>query len=481
MSDFPDCTVGGICIAVALFITIIGLSWARHFGDKPKDDADVGEAQKDNVLYRKEKCILGLLCVATMSISTMMTMPGPFVPEYLEARGFSAMSVGCVSSMQFVSALVSTPSTGSFVSITGPLYATVIALFLGAIGSSLLGASLLLGNGNRDVEFVILLLSRAIQGVGNSWLAVVSRSIVVDAIPPGDRSWAFAIMGGANGIGFIAGPITGAILFARFGFDGSFQVMAVILAFLAPVTPFTLYSSFQSSTGPRTTSTPAAWRNPAVASVLYIFGAANVINILTVCAVGLEFDALYSIDMEAMMEYDRSWVDAATNTASTASGLCTGLSSVLYVASAPIIGKLTMPYCLGPMFVFIGGAFIGGCACIVVGLVIALIPTVSVRVIAFTIWFSVFRVSQLAVQAPSVDLAIRAAPESSAVEIATLNVLAMTAGATIGSFLGPVLFAHLDISMTHLLQGIMLLAGVVVAKFVVYWPEPVHSKKPISS
>jgi len=77
------------------------------------------------------------------------------------------------------------------------------------------------GLARSDAELIV---HRALQGVGAAIMAPLSLSILVDAYPAERRTTAIGFWASVAGLGFLAGPIVGGLLIARFGWPSVFFV-----------------------------------------------------------------------------------------------------------------------------------------------------------------------------------------------------------------------------------------------------------------
>ena len=77
------------------------------------------------------------------------------------------------------------------------------------------------GLARSDAELIV---HRALQGVGAAIMAPLSLSILVDAYAAERRTTAIGIWASVAGLGFLAGPIVGGLLIARFGWPSVFFV-----------------------------------------------------------------------------------------------------------------------------------------------------------------------------------------------------------------------------------------------------------------
>jgi EmrB/QacA subfamily drug resistance transporter len=76
----------------------------------------------------------------------------------------------------------------------------------------------------------VLVSARAVQGIGASMLSPVALAIVVNAMPdPRERAQAIGIWASVFGLSMAAGPVTGGVLIAAFGWRSVFWINAPVI------------------------------------------------------------------------------------------------------------------------------------------------------------------------------------------------------------------------------------------------------------
>jgi MFS family permease len=99
-----------------------------------------------------------------------------------------------------------------------PAYMLAVGLF--AAGSAIAAAS---------PSFALLLLGRALQGLGAGGIFPVASAVVGDSFPPERKGFALGMIGAVFGLAFIIGPILGAVLLT-FGWQWIFLVNLPVAA-----------------------------------------------------------------------------------------------------------------------------------------------------------------------------------------------------------------------------------------------------------
>lgn len=82
-----------------------------------------------------------------------------------------------------------------------PAYMLAVGLF--ALGSAVAAAA---------PSFLVLLIGRALQGIGAGGIFPVASAVVGDSFPPERKGFALGMIGAVFGLAFIIGPILGALL-----------------------------------------------------------------------------------------------------------------------------------------------------------------------------------------------------------------------------------------------------------------------------
>ena len=88
-------------------------------------------------------------------------------------------------------------------------------------------------------NFAVLLIGRAMQGLGAGGIFPVASAVIGDTFPPEKRGGALGLIGAVFGLAFLIGPILGGILLGLFGWRSLFLVnlpIALIVIVLALAT-----------------------------------------------------------------------------------------------------------------------------------------------------------------------------------------------------------------------------------------------------
>jgi multidrug resistance protein len=128
---------------------------------------------------------------------------GPALPAIQQSFGVSQRELAWVFSIYVLMNLVGTPLMAKLSDRYGRrnIYVGDVALF--GIGSAIVMLS---------PSFAVLLLGRAIQGLGAGGIFPVASAVIGDTFPPEKRGSALGLIGAVFGLAFIVGPILGGIL-----------------------------------------------------------------------------------------------------------------------------------------------------------------------------------------------------------------------------------------------------------------------------
>lgn len=158
--------------------------------------------------------ILAVLFLGVLMAALDIAIIGPALPTIQQTFGVDARNIGWVFSIYVLMNLVSTPLMAKLSDIYGrrAVYVTDVALF--GIGSAIVMLS---------PSFAVLLLGRAVQGIGAGGIFPVASAVIGDTFPPEKRGGALGLIGAVFGLAFIVGPILGGILL-MFGWHWIFAI-----------------------------------------------------------------------------------------------------------------------------------------------------------------------------------------------------------------------------------------------------------------
>lgn len=147
--------------------------------------------------------ILLTLFVGVLMGALDIAIVGPALPAIQTAFHVDDRAVAWIFTIYVLMNLVGTPLMAKLADALGrrSIYLLSIALF--AVGSLVVAASPL---------FWVLLLGRAVQGLGAGGIFPVASAVIGDTFPPEKRGSALGLIGAVFGVAFLLGPILGGVL-----------------------------------------------------------------------------------------------------------------------------------------------------------------------------------------------------------------------------------------------------------------------------
>lgn len=159
---------------------------------------------KDSVMVRKgPTTILFLLFVGVFMGALDMGIVGPALPSIQSYFGMNERILSWIFTIYILFFILGTPLMAKLSDIYGrkPIYILNIILF--GVGSYITITSL---------SFEILLVGRAIQGLGAGGIFPVANAFIGDIFPPEKRGGALGMLSSVWGLSFVLGPILGGLL-----------------------------------------------------------------------------------------------------------------------------------------------------------------------------------------------------------------------------------------------------------------------------
>jgi len=178
--------------------------------------------------------IMGAVFLAFLVVGMAM----PVLPLHVhQGLGLSTFIVGLVAGTQFGAAILSRVWAGRYADTSGAKRAVIAGLLIAAASGLLYFASLSFVSAPA-LSAAILLLGRALLGVGESFIITGGQSWGLAILGFENTSKVLAWVGSAMFGAFAAGAPIGSVLYARYGFAGLALATTLLpIATLALVTP----------------------------------------------------------------------------------------------------------------------------------------------------------------------------------------------------------------------------------------------------
>lgn len=172
---------------------------------------------------RTQNRLLLLLFVGVLMGALDIAIVGPALPAIQAALAIDDRALAWVFTVYVLLNLVGTPLMAKLSDIFGrrSIYVLDVALF--AIGSLTVAVS---------PSFAVLLLGRAIQGLGAGGIFPVASAVIGDVFPVEKRGSALGMIGAVFGLAFLIGPILGGIILSLLNWHWLFLVNLPIAAVL---------------------------------------------------------------------------------------------------------------------------------------------------------------------------------------------------------------------------------------------------------
>ena len=176
--------------------------------------------------------IMAAVFIAFLVIGIAM----PVLPLHVhQGLGLSTFLVGLVAGSQFAAAILSRVWAGRDADARGPKHALIAGLMIAAAGGILYLVSMSF-LAKPAISVTILLLGRALLGVGESFIITGAQSWGLAILGAQNTSKVLAWVGSAMFGAFAAGAPIGAALYARYGFAGVALATTLLpLVILIPV------------------------------------------------------------------------------------------------------------------------------------------------------------------------------------------------------------------------------------------------------
>ena len=162
-----------------------------------------------------QRRLVQVLFIGVFMAALDTAIVGPVLPALREAFGVDNRTAGLLTTVFSLSSLCSTALMAYFSDRHGrrPVYLASVALF--AIGSLCIAAA---------PDFEMLLVGRAIQGIGAGGIAPVASAVIGDVFTAERRGRILGLIGATHGMAFVLGPPLATLLTSTLGWRWLFLV-----------------------------------------------------------------------------------------------------------------------------------------------------------------------------------------------------------------------------------------------------------------
>ncbi|XP_059154912.1 MFS-type transporter SLC18B1-like isoform X2 [Physella acuta] len=188
-------------------------------------------------LSHRNKIVLALLSLANFFVGCGFSLLAPFFPQEAEKKGVSTTVIGLIFSMFQLVIFVSSPVYGNFLTRLGPKFLFVSGILVGGTCAILFGTLHWCPSG---LPFIIICFAcRSVEALGLSAFITSSFAIISNEFP-NHVATVFGLLETASGIGLMAGPALGGVLYEAGGFGLPFYVIGSLILITGAVIYFFL-------------------------------------------------------------------------------------------------------------------------------------------------------------------------------------------------------------------------------------------------
>ncbi len=147
--------------------------------------------------------LLGVLFLGVLMAAMDIAIVAPALPAIRDALGVTDRAVSWVFTAYLLLNLIGTPLMAKAADRYGRRGVYVFDIFLFTVGTLVAGTA---------SSLAMLLVGRALQGLGSGGLFPIAAAVIGDVVPPEKRGRTLGLIGGTFGLAFLIGPILGGIL-----------------------------------------------------------------------------------------------------------------------------------------------------------------------------------------------------------------------------------------------------------------------------
>lgn len=174
---------------------------------------------------RTRNRILLVLFIGVLMAALDIAIVAPALPALQATFGINDRLLAWTFTIYVLFNLIGTPLMAKLSDISGRRTIYILDVLLFAGGSLLVAFA---------PDFGVLLLGRAMQGLGAGGIFPVASAVIGDTFPAEKRGSALGLIGAVFGLAFLIGPILGGVLLGLFGWRSLFLInLPIALAVIA--------------------------------------------------------------------------------------------------------------------------------------------------------------------------------------------------------------------------------------------------------
>jgi len=175
----------------------------------------MGGPAPDRAAQQSRRAVMAIGVAAVAIDSALLGLVAPLLPDIEQRTGAGDATLGLALAAYAVPIVLLSLPLGRAADSIGRRALLTVGLSFVAAGSVLIAAA---------DSIAVLLVARAVQGLGSAASWISALALVSDTAPPGKRGEALGVALGATGAGSIAGPALGGVTADVLSFEAPFLI-----------------------------------------------------------------------------------------------------------------------------------------------------------------------------------------------------------------------------------------------------------------